>query len=93
MNGWMAHIFLVLLAVADVALGVLLVYVSGFILQGVYNTGPVMPDAIFYVAFTIACFLAPLLLAIFRKRMATAAKFGIVAAPLVLAAIVLLISP
>jgi hypothetical protein len=89
----MARILLVVLALGDLALGVLLVAVSGFILQGVYNTGPLMPDAIFYVAFTIACFLAPLLVAILRKRMAMGAKLGIVAAPLAVAAFVLLISP
>jgi hypothetical protein len=40
---------IVIAAVADLALGALLVAVSGFVLQGVNNTGPMMPEAIFYV--------------------------------------------
>lgn len=50
---------LILLTLADFALGVLLISVSGFVLQGVNNTGPA-PGAVVLVLLMALCFLAPL---------------------------------
>ena len=62
----------VVIALLDAALGLLLVAVSGFVLQGVNNTGPVMPNAIVYVVMTVLCFVAPAF-AMGLKRRATVA--------------------
>ncbi len=53
-------ILLIVATIADLALGVLLVAVSGFILQGVNNTGP-MDGAIWFVLMVLLCFAAPVL--------------------------------
>jgi predicted membrane-bound mannosyltransferase len=52
-------ILLILLTLADIGLGVLLIAVSGFILQGVNNTGPA-PGSVAFVLMVALCFLAPL---------------------------------
>lgn len=52
-------LILILVTLADLALGVLLISVSGFILQGVNNTGP-SPGAAGFVLMAALCFLAPL---------------------------------
>ncbi|TNF58974.1 MAG: hypothetical protein EP307_11330 [Rhodobacteraceae bacterium] len=85
--------FLVLAGLADVALGVLLIAVSGFVLQGVYNTGPMMPEAVFYVIMMAWCFLAPLVTWLSRSRLGAQARVAIILSPLAVAGIMLLISP
>jgi hypothetical protein len=75
------RVFLTIIGLADIAIGILLIAVSGFILQGVYNTGPMMSDAIFYVAFVIWCFAAPLLAFVFRRRLSPTASTLIAASP------------
>lgn len=75
------RVILAIIGLADFAIGILLIAVSGFILQGVYNTGPMMPDAIFYVAFVIWCFAAPLLAFAFRKRLSPMASMLVAGSP------------
>jgi hypothetical protein len=75
------RVILTIIGLADFAIGILLIAVSGFILQGVYNTGPMMPDAIFYVAFVVWCFAAPVLAFVFRRRLSTTALMLIAASP------------
>ena len=72
---------LILIAVADLLLGVLLFAVSGFILQGVNNTGPMMPEAIFYGLAIGWCFLAPLVPWTFGASLKPAAAIIIAASP------------
>ena len=84
---------LIIATVLDLALGVLLISVSGFILQGVNNTGPLIPDAVFFVAMTIFCFAAPLIAWLVRKQLASPIVVVIAFAPLMVAGIVLLAEP
>jgi hypothetical protein len=85
---------LVIATLADLGLAVLLVAVSGFVLQGVNNTGPVMPDAALYVAYVGLCVLAPLAAWILRARGARPAfVLWTASAPLLLAALVLAAEP
>jgi hypothetical protein len=84
---------LVLATVIDLALAALLISVSGFVLEGVNNTGPTMPDAAFLVAFIIFSVAAPLA-AWARKSRARPATTLITAwAPPAIAAIALLLEP
>jgi len=55
---------LVLATVVDLAL----VAVSGVVLQGVNNTGPMMPEAALFVAFVALCVVAPVAAWILRAR-------------------------
>lgn len=87
------NIALVIAAIADIALGVLLVAVSGFIFQGVNNTGPQMPEAIFFVAMIVLCFAAPFLGFALRNRLPAPATLGIAFSPMFIAAAVLLLEP
>ncbi len=87
------RIALVIAAIADIGLGVLLVAVSGFILQGVNNTGPQMPEAIYFVALVLLCFAAPFLGFALRNRLPGPATLGIAFSPLLIAAAVLLLEP
>lgn len=84
---------LVLLTLANLALAVLMVAVSGFILQGVNNQGPMMPEAIAFVALLIATLLAPATAWLIRKRAAPAVTGAVAAAPLAVAALLLVASP
>lgn len=84
---------LIILTVADLALGVLLISVSGFILEGVNNTGPMMPDAIYFVAELIGCFLAPLVAWGLRRRIGSQVALIIAGIPLVVALIALNMKP
>ena len=85
-------VLLVILTVANLALAALLVAVSGFILQGVNNTGPMMPEAVFFVGFIVACLVAPAVAWAMRRRLAEGPVLAIAAAPLVVATLVLAIS-
>ncbi|HSO47407.1 MAG TPA: hypothetical protein VLQ68_05700 [Rhizobiaceae bacterium] len=87
------RIALVIAAIADIALGVLLVAVSGFILQGVNNTGPQMPEAIYLVAMIVLCFAAPLLGFALRNRLPAPATLAIAFSPMIIVAAVLLLEP
>jgi hypothetical protein len=80
---------LVVATVIDLGLAVLLVAVSGFILQGVNNTGP-MPGAAWYVAFIVFCVAAPVAAWLLRKRTRPAIPMGLVLAPIAIGAIALL---
>jgi hypothetical protein len=83
---------LVVLTVANLALATLLVFVSGFVLQGVNNTGPMMPEAIFFVGFIVMCLAAPAIAWALRRRLQPGPVLAIAAAPLALATAVLAIS-
>lgn len=55
------RILLILATIADIGIGILFIAVSGFVLQGVNNTGPGdMPTAVFFVGYIVLCFAAPL---------------------------------
>ena len=84
---------LILLVVTNLALALLLVALSGFILQGVNNTGPMMPEAVFYIALIVAAIIAPLTALLLRKRVSQGTAIAIAAAPLACAAAALLIGP
>jgi hypothetical protein len=87
------RVLFILAGLADVALGVLLIAVSGFVLQGVYNTGPMMPEAVFYVIMMAWCFVAPPVAWLSRTRLGAQARAAIILSPLAVAGIMLLISP
>lgn len=84
---------LVVLAIANYALALLLVAVSGFILQGVNNTGPMMPEAYFFVALIIAAVVAPTFALLMRSHLKPRTALTIAAAPLLCAAAASLIGP
>lgn len=86
-------VLLVILAIANYALALLLIAVSGFILQGVNNTGAMLPEAYFFVALIIAAVVAPTFVLLMRKRLTPQTAIGIAAAPLLFAAAALLIGP
>lgn len=74
-------ILLVLITLADLGLAVLLVAVSGFILQGVNNTGP-MPGATLYVLFILGCLAAPALAWLLQGRIGAGWALALAALPL-----------
>lgn len=84
---------LAVLIVADIALAVLLVAVSGFILQGVNNTGPMMPESIFYVALILACVVAPVIAVAMHRKRDPAKAIIIALLPLVAAGLAMAIEP
>jgi uncharacterized membrane protein len=85
---------LVLATLADLALAALLVAVSGFVLQGVTNTGPEMPEAAFYVGYVALCVVAPVAAWMLRLRRARPALvLGMACAPLAIAALALVAEP
>lgn len=83
---------LAIATIADLAIAGLLVAVSGFILQGVNNTGP-MSGAGWYVAFIIFCIVAPAAAWILRKRTPPAVPITLALAPIAIAVVALLIEP
>lgn len=72
---------LIIATVLDLGLGLLLASVSGFILQGVNNTGPMMPDAVFFVLMIALCFGAPIAAWSVRRRLAPAVVLAIAYSP------------
>lgn len=86
-------VLLVILAIANYALALLLVAVSGFILQGVNNTGPMLPEAYFFVAMIAAAVIAPTFALVMRRRLQPTTALAITAAPLMCAAAALMIGP
>ena len=87
-------VLLVLATAVDVGLAVLLVAVSGFMLEGVNGTGPLMPDAVFYVLFIALAAAAPVGAWTLRSR-GRGARVPIVVAlvPIVIAALAVLLEP
>jgi hypothetical protein len=47
------------LPIVDVGAAALLVAVSGYVLEGVNNTGPVMPAAVLFIGFVLFAVVAP----------------------------------
>ena len=85
---------LVVATLIDFALAALLVGVSGFILEGVNNSGPEMPAAAMLVGFIILCFAAPIAAWWGRRRnFRPAPLVGLAYAPPAIAALVLLAEP
>jgi hypothetical protein len=85
-------ILLIVATIADLALGVLLVAVSGFVLQGVNNTGP-MDGAVWFVLMLVLCVAAPVAAWVVRKRMQPPGVLAIAFSPLIIGALVLLAEP
>jgi putative membrane protein (TIGR04086 family) len=78
----------------DWALAALLVGVSGFILEGVNNTGPDMPAATLLIGFVVLCVAAPITAWLGRKRRWPPGLIaGLAYAPPVIAVVVLLAEP
>ena len=78
----------------DWALAALLTGVSGFILEGVNNTGPEMPTAALLVAFIVFAVAAPLAAWVTRKRGWRPAVFvALACAPIAIAGAALLLEP
>ena len=78
----------------DWALAALLVGVSGFILEGVNNTGPQMPAAVLLVAFIVFSLAAPLVAWMMRRRaLRPGLVLALAAAPIAIASATLLLEP
>jgi hypothetical membrane protein len=84
---------LIIATIADLGLALFLVALSGFVLEGVNNTGPMMPEAIFYVLFILLCLGAPALAWLRRRTLSPEAALGIAAIPLGLGMVALLVGP
>lgn len=84
---------LIIATVADCCLGLLLVATSGFVLQGVNNTGPMMPDAVFYVLMIGLCFAAPVVAWALKNRLASPAVLAIAYSPFIVMGLALLAEP
>jgi hypothetical protein len=80
----------ILCIIADAALAVLLIAVSGFMLQGVNNTGPA-PFAALYVGMILWCIAAPIIGWIVRGRQPAALLIS--ASPLIIALIATMTGP
>ena len=86
------RVLIVLAAVADLAMGALFVAVSGFVLQGVNNTGTDVVTATLYVGFILACF-ACALTALLAKTLSPGVRLAIACAPLAIGAFVMGLEP
>lgn len=86
-------VVLVILNLLNLGLGILLISVSGFILQGVNNTGPMLPEAMLYVAMIVVCFAVPLIVWAAHNVLPKSVSFAIAALPLAISAAVLLSEP
>ena len=78
--------------VIDLGLAALFIAVSGFILEGVNNTGP-LPGAGWYVAFIVLCVAAPAAAWIVRRRTHPAVPIICVLAPIAVAIVAILLEP
>jgi hypothetical protein len=85
-------IALVIAAIADFALGILLVAVSGVVLFGVNNTGP-ESGAAFVVFMILLCFAAPVAAFWLRRRWPPALTLALAYSPWIIGAAVLLVEP
>lgn len=84
---------LVLVTVADAALAILLIAVSGFVLEGVNGGGPEMPGAALFIAMIIVTLVAPFVAWGIRARAGDGAAVLTGALPLALAVLALLAEP
>jgi hypothetical protein len=84
---------LVVATVLDLGLGLLMISVSGFVLQGVNNTGPMMPEALFFGLMVALCFGAPIAAWSLRRRLASPTLLAIACSPLLVTTGVLLLEP
>ncbi len=81
-------------SLVDFALAALLIAVSGFVLEGVNNTGPMMPEAVLLTVFVAFCIVAPVAAWMMRGRGYRPGSFLALAyAPPVVAGLVLLTEP
>ncbi len=80
--------------IIDLAIAGVMVGVSGFVLEGVNNTGPQMPAAVFFVAFILFCIIAPIAAWVLRARaFRPATTLGVAFAPIIIGGAVLLAEP
>ena len=84
---------LVIATVLDLGLALLLIGVSGFVLQGVNNTGPMMPEAILFILMIVISIASPLAAWAFRRDLGSATLLALAYAPPVIAVGVLLAEP
>ena len=84
---------LILLTIADLALALLLVAVSGFVFEGVNNTGPQMPDALIFGLLLLGAVAAPALAWLLRHRFDPPTILALAAAALVVAVGILMVGP
>ncbi len=85
---------LIVATLTDWALAALLVSVSGFILEGVNNTGPEMPATVLLVGFVVLALAAPVAAWVMRHRGSPAGLFlSFACAPIVIAGATLLLEP
>lgn len=84
---------LTFLTLANLALLLMMIAGAGFILEGVNNTGPMMPEAIFYVALMVACLVAPAFAWWGRRTWSVQATLATAALPLLFAGLALVARP
>ena len=84
---------LIIATVLDFGLRLLLASVSGFVLQGVNNTGPVMPDAILFILMIALCFGAPIAAWSLRGRIGSASVLAVAFSPQIVFGTALLAEP
>lgn len=72
---------LVIATVLDLGLALLLIGVSGFVLQGVNNTGPMMPEAILFILMIVISIASPLAAWAFRRDLGSATLLALAYAP------------
>jgi hypothetical protein len=82
-------ILLILFTVIDIAVGVLLLMVSGVAVFGWQNTG-VQPEAPLFLLALVLCFALPLAAWLMRRRFGLPIATGIAALPALAALVVLL---
>jgi len=79
---------LILLTLVDLGLGMLLVMLSGVMLFGLNNEGP-MPGAALWLGAMVLCFLLPLVAWLLRERVGLPGAAGVAALPVLGALVVL----
>ena len=75
------RILLVLATIADAIMALALLLVSPFVVKGVNNAGPQMPDALYFFLILFAAIAAPLVAWIWRARLGPGWSLAIAAAP------------
>lgn len=85
---------LILATIAGFGLGILFIAVSGFVLQGVNNTGPQDKlTAALFVAFIVLCFAAPVAGWALRSSLPAAAVQAIAWSPVLIGVVVMMLEP
>ena len=79
------RILMVLATIADMVMALALLLVSPFVIKGVNNAGPQMPDALYFFLILFATLAAPLVAWIWRARLGPALSLAVAAAPPLLA--------